>query len=352
QDGYFLTKSFKCRPFHCDATTAGCTTCRPRSELTKDGRLYRAGVAERIGDLEQLENCQTCRETDATDDHQFLVDREELGEGSRGCEPFACHTGPLEACQRCKALEERIQEGHCESCNPGFQLLDGRCQAFSCATGPGSACQSCQLLQNRTEDHQCLSCNRGFKLTHDFKCIPFKCEEGSDEKCRICTQQEARSADGYYLTMDLQCSPFTCDESETFSGPKCRTCRPQSKRTGEQQCNTCNDGYGLVNDTCKPFTCTPGPGAGCKACKSQMSMTGFGQCAACNDGYTLTSESTCQLGSENWASNSKVLRYAKQVVRDLVRHLDRNLDGTIDSKELNEEEINAAIQRGIAGCAG
>lgn len=44
--------------------------------------------------------------------------------------------------------------------------------------------------------------------------------------------------------------------------------------------------------------------------------------------------------------------YAKQVVRDLVRHLDRNLDGTIDSKELNEEEINAAIQRGIAGCAG
>ena len=36
--------------------------------------------------------------------------------------------------------------------------------------------------------------------------------------------------------------------------------------------------------------------------------TGFNQCAACNDGYTLTSESICQLGSENWASNTKVVR--------------------------------------------
>lgn len=81
-------------------------------------------------------------------------------------------------------------------------------------------------------------------------------------------------------------------------------------------------------------------------------MTGFGQCAACNDGYTLTSESTCQLGSENWASNTKVVRYAKQVVRDLVRHLDTNLDGNIDKNELNEKEIDEAIQRGIAGLRG
>jgi len=83
-----------------------------------------------------------------------------------------------------------------------------------------------------------------------------------------------------------------------------------------------------------------------------MSMTGFNQCAACNDGFTLTSESVCQLGSENWASNTKVVRYAKQVVRDLVRHLDTNLDGTIDKSELNEEEINEAIQKGIAGLRG
>ena len=42
--------------------------------------------------------------------------------------------------------------------------------------------------------------------------------------------------------------------------------------------------------------------------------------------------------------------YAKQVVRDLVRHLDTNLDGNIDKNELNEKEIDEAIQRGIAGC--
>lgn len=41
---------------------------------------------------------------------------------------------------------------------------------------------------------------------------------------------------------------------------------------------------------------------------AQRGRTGFNQCAACNDGYTLTSESTCQLGSENWASNTKVVR--------------------------------------------
>lgn len=33
----------------------------------------------------------------------------------------------------------------------------------------------------------------------------------------------------------------------------------------------------------------------------------------------------------------------------MVRHLDTNLDGTIDKSELNEEEINEAIQKGIAG---
>lgn len=38
--------------------------------------------------------------------------------------------------------------------------------------------------------------------------------------------------------------------------------------------------------------------------------TGFNQCAACNDGFTLTSESVCQLGSENWASNTKVVRHS------------------------------------------
>ena len=39
-----------------------------------------------------------------------------------------------------------------------------------------------------------------------------------------------------------------------------------------------NAGYGILNATCKPYTCTPGPGAGCKACKSQMSM-----CLACHE---------------------------------------------------------------------
>eukprot|EP00439_Symbiodinium_sp_Y106_P022533 s5959_g2.t2 len=274
------------------------------------------------------------------------------------CEPFECQTGPDEACRECTAPEDRTGENQCSACNPGYALTARSCEALTCVEGEGSLCAKCEVFEKRRVVDQCLTCNQGFKLSADSKCVPFSCSVGAEDKCRICTQPALRTADdqcyqcnpGYRLNMDMKCEPFPCDEGE---GAKCKTCRELASRTAPHQCSTCNAGYGLVDAlVCKPFLCSPGPNGGCKACKAQKAMTAFDQCAACNDGYFLTSEFTCQLGSENWASNSKVVRYAKQAMRELVNKLDRNSDGSIDKGELDESSINDAIQRGIAGLRG
>lgn len=47
----------------------------------------------------------------------------------------------------------------------------------------------------------------------------------------VTTASEAhRDVAGYRLTADLACKPFECEEGP---GPKCKTCRPDSKRTDE-----------------------------------------------------------------------------------------------------------------------
>eukprot|EP00438_Fugacium_kawagutii_P024023 Skav236720 [mRNA] locus=scaffold2096:172578:183669:+ [translate_table: standard] len=125
--------------------------------------------------------------------------------------------------------------------------------------------------------------NEGYKL-HEEKCIPFACDLETISGCKHCRATHERTADqqcgecdlvarrygdkGYVLGGSFQCRPLFCNAKTAG----CTTCRPQKELTKELRSN---DGYGLVNDTCKPYICSPGPGAGCKACKAQLLRGGI-----------------------------------------------------------------------------
>ena len=72
----------------------------------------------------------------------------------------------------------------------------------------------------------------------------------------------------------------------------CKTCRKVMDLTGNNQCETCNPGYGLTEALrCEAFACEEGAGEKCASCRGDR--TADGQCKTCNPGYELGSDLKC-----------------------------------------------------------
>lgn len=129
----------------------------------------------------------------------------------------------------------------------------------------------------------------------NFHCIPYWCKE--EEGCAVCAHQSLRTADGqcaechpgYIKTLDNLCEPYTCltgacDLGVTLfpkreqtplpgEGSACKTCRPQSERTGHGHLDPISGAVSMA----PPFRVCP-PILSKAASKGQMHHTHVFMC--------------------------------------------------------------------------
>eukprot|EP00439_Symbiodinium_sp_Y106_P055458 s3014_g7.t1 len=283
-----------------------CASCNSGYTLQEDLTCKRS-ICE-VGDLQACKTCDADSRCATCNDGFQLT-------ASRTCEAIPCDVGEGSACAACMEQEERTKVNHCASCNPGHQLSGGTCKEYKCIKGFGDACRSCVALAERTADFQCSSCNPGYVL-EDGKCVGFACSIGEGSGCKACRDQSARTADGqcgecnpgFGLTESFKCQQYTCS---TGPGMVCKTCRALHTRSANDQCLDCNPGHFLTDDftcaafncdegglrddgTCRLFTCRAGPGELCKVCRAVESRSANDQCDSCNSGYFLDDDSRCR----------------------------------------------------------
>ena len=187
-----------------------------------------------------------------------------------------------------------MAHGQCKRCNPGFELTQHKsCRPYSCRLG-ATNCEECleQPLRSGGFDEEkrhkrhkackeparshetrvgtkattnvrnaCLGtgrrhghvpafpCQHFARLTHDLACVAYTCSTGEGTACKTCAPLSERTVPS------LRC----------FSGPCVVTVIVL--RTLDNQCTSCNAGYGLVGGDCRSLTCSIGSGSRCKTCR-------------------------------------------------------------------------------------
>ena len=178
------------------------------------------------------------------------------------------------------AQRDRKRDNHCESCYPGYYLLDNICRPY------GGRCQNGKLKDQalRTKHDDCGSCTtHGFWLdSKDSTCRPWSkaCGKGQvedispnntrDRKCRmreskdcgrgqwleiitpnrrVCRDKTASCPKGFRLVesndknADNTCKPYAgvCNNGEL---------KPQALRTKDNDCGSAKENSGSTEATC------------------------------------------------------------------------------------------------------
>ena len=207
--------------------------------------------------------------------------------------------------QNCKKCYGNSENNFCTSCiSPYAPIYDNdsvikACELIECDIGyylpidNNKECQKCSLANcsvcNGTKDNDiCLSClSEYFENINNGKIISCdeKCEEGSEEKCLSCDNDNnicASCNQGFYLPSDST-DKKVCKKCSLIN---CETC---SGTIDNQNCDTCISGYFTnINDgkiiSCDKL-CETGRKEYCASCDTDNNI-----CSSCNQGYYLPTD--------------------------------------------------------------
>lgn len=159
-----------------------------------------------------------------------------------------------------------------ESCDSGFQLLNGSCVARSCQPGSTTSCAD----GNGTGSKTCNVSGTGFGA-----CFINACNPGFNLQNGTCVMNA--------------CVPNSNMACSVNNGSGSKICNAQGTGYGACNLSSCSTGYNMQNGTCVANVCSPNAvvecsennGSGTKTCNAQG--TGFGSCQInhCNPKYVL-----------------------------------------------------------------
>ena len=225
--------------------------------------------------------CVTCNvDTDCADNEKCVNG----GKNSAYCEKLSCPDGtrPINHdCGGCNDLTpncETCTETQCLTCEPAYDLIDGKCVLKTCEDG--------QYLN--MDDGKCYPCGTNcVKCSAANKCD--ECETGYELQNGVCV---AKTCDaGYYLD-------FTT--GECLACPtECATCAAPNPGD-EPVCLTCPTGWHLSGTTCVEDSCADmGLVTSCDEGKKQTpagTATNGEQCYTCDN--ECSSNSDCDDGKK------------------------------------------------------
>ena len=194
----------------------------------------------------------------------------------------------------CISCSGNLNESICDSCEDDFILNNGKC-IEGCKLGSGELCLSCDLSN---DEQNCLTCNEGYYLPNNIS---------ERKKCKKCGlyMKECYEDNNNNIIPDECYPPYIpsgkfCME-RCFIGEErnCYSCSEISEKIN--QCEKCNPGYFLANDSDKTicYMCQ----AGCKNCFGNILNN---ICYECHYGYILFEGKcikNCEIGEYEFCSS-------------------------------------------------
>merc|ERR1719379_1038957 len=227
----------------------------------------------------------------------------------KACHDCSCRSGTGSSCATCVSPWHRIFDNHCGSCNPGYILVGGKCQGLvvdppetarrystlhsaavcqqSMLSSSGAWCTTTNkagqfmiidsgalsnirgvVTRDRADARQfvkkfALKWSREGKTWYD---IPGSYDAGDGEKVTVFPA----AVHGRFvkiivhqwhshISMRAGLLLKACPECKcsTGLGTSCAGCVPETHRTVENQCSTCNPGYIHDGSTCKGLVVDP-----------------------------------------------------------------------------------------------
>ena len=197
-----------------------------------------------------------------------------------------CVIGINEKCKECNPFFPE----NCLTCNEGYYLPLNEFDNKICLSCDNKIVHCNDCLGNKYHI-KCFSCELPFYLENN-KCIKKqtkeKCITGKKEKCKTCREEEdlidqcETCNEGYYLsenTNKTEC--LSCN----INIKNCLECNEEKKNL---ICNKCQKGYELINNSCIEKTCEIGVNEKCASCKTEEGRKS--ECKTCNKGYFISEE--------------------------------------------------------------
>ena len=195
-----------------------------------------------------------------------------------------CIIGEKEKCKECN----RALPGNCLTCNKGYYLPLNEIDNKICL--PCEKIENCQTCFGDKYHILCSSCDSSFYLENNM-CIKkqkkVKCIIGEKEKCKSCKEEEdlidecQTCNEGYYLSENTNKSEcLNCDIIEN-----CLDCKEVNNNV---KCKKCPNGYEILDNSCIERDCSIGKNEKCSSCKIEKGRKR--ECKTCNEGYFLSEE--------------------------------------------------------------
>jgi len=183
--------------------------------------------------------------------------------------------------QTCKRISSFDLCGACEGCKSGHSCNsagDGcpaefACEGNSVSGKKGGCCKPCDVngcFNCQSDSSQCTVCKTGYGLSQDKKYCN-KCPDGVSAYC---------TAGSFLVGL---CSRTNCTKRGYYNPSTpipgcCSKCPSKCKTYGEHCCESCEDGYSLVEGTGGVYRCVPCPktkGASCDFGPTQCCTAGL-----------------------------------------------------------------------------
>ena len=291
-EGYYLTKTKKCKP--CVKNCSKCSGSKLKQcSYLKQG--YFLNSKQKI--MECPENCSRCNEEGkcygCMDGNyvKTIKETESKEQISMHMREVECKPCAIPNCEFCDHKEDQVNNSSylsCRFCKRGYSIVSGQCQKCP---------ENCVYCKEETLE--CTYCNPDYFLNKNNE----KCEEITVENCQRMDGHGGclRCLYNYYLeentckackdkesscrACEIKDDGFTCHSCDsghylTQQG-KCEKCQENCEYCDEKGCKYCGEGFFVNADTKACEKCSL---KNCLRCKTSN------LCQYCDDGYFFNKE--------------------------------------------------------------